>query len=269
MPYQHIDLELESGIGYVWLNRPEKRNALSADMWTDIPAAVAELTDDPGLRVIVVGARGTSFTVGIDIQLLAGFSVEGPSEAARNQELYRQVKKMQGTFSCLAESPVPVIAAIHGYCIGAGVDLITACDIRLASEDATFSIRETKMGLVADVGTMQRLPLLVAPGHVAELAYTGSDIDAARAERIGLVNHVYSDVDALHRAAGEMAAAIASNPPMVIRGIKAVLEAGRGRSVEEALDYVALWNAAFIKSNDMLEAMSAFFDKRPPDFTGT
>ncbi len=269
MPYEHIDIETSGGIGRLWLNRPEKRNAMSADMWTDIPAAVAELTSDPELRVLIVAARGPAFTVGIDIQLLAGLSVDGPSEAARNHALYRQVKQMQATFSALADSPVPVIVAVHGYCLGAGIDLITACDIRLASEDATFSIRETKMGLVADVGTMQRLPLLVAPGHVAELAYTGTDIDAARAERIGLVNHVYGDVDALHAAAEDMARSIAANPPMVIRGIKAVLEAGKGRSVEEALDYVALWNAAFINTNDLMEAMSAFFEKRPPNFTGT
>jgi enoyl-CoA hydratase len=172
---------------------------------------------------------------------------------------------MQHTITSVADCPKPVIAAVHGYCLGAGVDLITACDIRLASPDATFSVRETKLGMVADVGTMQRLPKVIAPGHVAELAFTGKDITADRAKEIGLINDVYTDV---YRAALNLAGEIAYNSPLAVQGAKAVLRAAENRSIAQALDYMAVWNAAFLPSNDLQEAMRAHIEKRPPDFKG-
>jgi enoyl-CoA hydratase len=175
---------------------------------------------------------------------------------------------MQHTFSSLAHCPVPVIAAIHGYCIGAGVDLITACDIRYASADAVFSIRETRLAMVADVGTLQRLPLIIDPGSVAELAYTGRDFDAGEAASLGLVTRLLPDQDTTFAAALETAELIAANSPLAVRGTKVVLRAGEGKTVEEALDYVALWNAAFLHSNDLGEAMASFVERRPPEFKG-
>jgi enoyl-CoA hydratase len=161
-----------------------------------------------------------------------------------------------------------VIAAVHGWCIGGGVDLISACDIRMASADAVFSVRETKIAIVADLGTLQRLPGIVGRGHVNELALSGRDIPAERALQIGLVNDVLPDVDACHKAALALAAEIAANSPLVVQGTKAVLRAGEGRSVAEGLDYVGVWNAAFLRSNDLTEAMTAFLEKREPRFTG-
>jgi enoyl-CoA hydratase len=171
--------------------------------------------------------------------------------------LYRLFRRMQDTATCLSNSPKPMIAAVHGYCLGAGMDLITACDIRLASEDATFSIRETRMGLVADVGTLQRLPGIVGAGHTAELAMTGRD------------SAVHPDRDATIRAAREVATEIAENSPLVVQGIKTVLAANDGRTVEQALDFVAQWNASYLMSNDLMEAVAAFMEKRKPDFTGS
>jgi enoyl-CoA hydratase len=168
----------------------------------------------------------------------------------------------------IAECPKPVIAAVHGYCLGAGIDLITACDIRLASDDAIFSIRETKMAMVADVGTVQRLPRLIAAGHVAELLYSGKDIDAARAREIGLVNDVLPGQEATVKAAQAMAAEIAANSPLAVQGAKRVLAAEADMTLEDALDHIALYNAAFIESHDIMEATNAFFEKRPPEFTG-
>ena len=168
----------------------------------------------------------------------------------------------------ITNCPKPVIAAVHGYCLGAGVDLITACDIRLAAEDAVFSIRETKMALVADVGTVQRLPRLIGAGHVAELLFTGKDIDAPRAKEIGLVNDVYPDHDTTVMAAQTLAAEIAANSPLVVQGAKRVLAAEADMTLENALDHIALYNSAFIESHDIVEAMNAFFEKRPPEFTG-
>jgi len=264
----HIDVERRQQIGLIWLNRPEKRNALSADMWADLPRAADSLSADPDVSVIMVAGRGAAFSVGIDLQMLNSLVPEAGSEAARRMAIYNRIKELQASFTSLADSPKPVIAAIHGYCLGAGIDLITACDIRLASADAVFGVRETGMGLVADVGTLQRLPAIVGPGQVSEMVFTGRDIDAARALRIGLVNDVFPDRAATIDAALDLASAIASNSPLVVRGAKRVLRAGEGRSVAEGLDYVAVWNAAFLLSDDLTEAMAAFEEKRQPEFRG-
>lgn len=275
--FKHLEIEVVGHVGWLWIDRPEKHNALSEDMWRDLPEAVATLGADPRVRVVVVAGRGPSFTVGIDLVYLAtvaaaagaeGGAGAATSDAARKLARYREVKRLQATMSAFESCPKPVIAAIHGFCLGAGVDLVTACDIRVASADAVFSVRETKVGLVADVGTLQRLPRIISPGHVAELVYTGRDVDAAEAERIGLVNRVLPDREAMIGAAGRLAEEIAANSPLVVQGLKAVLAAERRMSTEEALDHVALWNAAFLSSNDLGEGMAAIAERRAPRFTG-
>ncbi len=269
MGYHHITVEIRHGVGWLLLDRSEKLNALSADMWADIPDAVAELSSDDDVRSVVVAGRGPAFTVGIDLEMLMSLQPEGRSQTEIKQAVYRDVKRLQGTMTALAECAKPVIAAVHGYCLGAGIDLITACDIRLASADAVFSVRETRLALVADVGTLQRLPGIVGPGHAAELAFTGRDIDAARAQRIGLVNDTYPDVETVHEAAQRLGEEIAANSPLAVQGSKSVLSAGDDLTVDQALDYVALWNAAFLHSNDLSEALAAHLEKRPPHYTGT
>jgi enoyl-CoA hydratase len=262
-----ITIEKQGHIATIWLNRPDKLNAMNLPMWDDIPRAMETIGADPETRVVIIAGRGRAFTAGIDLQALAmvGAGQEGNSEVAKRRALYHQIKRMQHTMTSIADCPKPVIAAVHGYCIGAGVDLITACDIRLAAPDATFSVRETKIGMVADVGTTQRLPKVIAPGHVAELTFTGKDITAERAREIGLVNDVFDDV---HQAAVDLATEIAANSPLAVQGAKAVLKAGENRSIGEALDYMAVWNAAFLQSNDLQEAMVANLEKRPPEFQG-
>jgi enoyl-CoA hydratase len=268
MPFRHLEIEREAAVATLWLNRPEKMNALSADMWEDIPRAIGELGDDSEVRAVVIAGRGASFTVGIDLELLRSLFPSGESEAQRNQQFYQTVRRLQASMSAIAGCRKPVVAGIHGYCLGAGVDLITACDIRLAASDAVFSVRETRLAMVADVGTLQRLPRLLSPGHTAELVYTGKDIDSSRAKAIGLVNEVYPDQEATLKASRELAGEIAANSPLVVQGIKQVLSATAGRSVEESLDYVALWNSAFLQSRDLGEALAAHFEKRPPRFEG-
>ncbi|MGF1618006.1 MAG: crotonase/enoyl-CoA hydratase family protein [Acidimicrobiia bacterium] len=268
MSYEHLLVEKDGRIATVWLNRPEKLNALSADMWEDLPAAVADLDQDDVIRVIVVAGKGDAFTVGIDVAMLSGLAPSGPSPASTSKALYRKIKELQQTFSVFARSPKPTISAVHGYCLGAGMDLITACDLRLCSDDATFSIRETRMGLVADVGTLQRLPDIVGSGHTAELAFTGIDIGATRAMEIGLVSRVEPDRGGLMATTYQLAGQIAENSPLVLEGVKRVLQANRGRSVEESLDYVAQWNSAYLLSNDLFEATSAFLEQRKPEFKG-
>jgi enoyl-CoA hydratase len=269
MAFEHLQVERDGHVGTLWLNRPEKLNALSEDMWRDIPEAIAELDDDEAVRVIVLAGRGKAFTVGIDLGMLASLQPTGSSPAAGNRQLYFEIKRLQATISCLAETPKPVIAAVHGYCLGAGANLISACDIRLASSDATISIRETKMGLVADIGALQRLPAIVGNGVTAEMAMTGADFSSSWALERGLVNRVYDDPDALLAGAQDLAAEIAANSPLVTQGIKRILQANDGRTIDQALDYMAQWNSSFLISNDLLEAMNAFTEKRNPDFTGT
>lgn len=269
MGYQHLEITQDGHVATLWLNRPAKRNAMSEDMWSDIPSAVADLDADDEVRVIVLAGRGSSFTVGIDVNMLASLQPQGRSSAEASMILYEKILKLQRTASCFADSPKPVIAAIHGYCLGAGVDLISACDIRLAAEDAVFSIRETKMGLVADIGSLQRLPAIVGAGVTAEMAYTGGDFPAKWAKEKGLVNEVYEDEASLISAAQGLAGVIAANSPLVTQGIKNVLSAREDKTVEEALKYVALWNSSFLFSNDLMEALNAFMEQRDPDFTGT
>lgn len=276
-----LDLERDGHVATLWLDRPDARNAMGPDFFSDLPRAMTELSDDRDVRAVVVAARGPHFTVGLDLKAMggllagggspdagAGGSAGSGSAAARARSLREEVLRLQAAVSSVAGCPVPVVAAVHGACIGGGMDLITACDVRLASADALFSVRETKVAIVADLGTLQRLPRIVGAGHAAELAYTGKDIGAARAKEIGLVNDVFSDADATVAAARSLAAEIAANSPLAVQGTKAVLAANDGRTVAEGLDYVATWNAGMLMSDDLVEAMAAFVEKRPPRFTG-
>lgn len=266
-----IAVEVEDHIATVWLDRPEKLNAMNQVFWDDFPRIIAWVGGDDEVRVIVIQARGNAFSVGIDLALMGemGAKAAEPGSAyTKNFDVYQTIKRLQETMSSLAAVPKPVIAAVHGYCLGGAIDLITAADIRLAAEGATFSVRETRLGMVADVGTLQRLPKVISPGHAAELLYTGRDIDAARAKEIGLVNDVLPDTDTLHKAARELAMEIAANSPIAVQGIKRVLSGQEGRTVDQALDYMALWNAAFLHSTDLVEGVTAQIERRPPEFKG-
>ncbi len=269
-------VDVDGHVATLWLDRPEKRNAMGPAFWDDLPVAMAALGGDPSVRAVVIAARGPHFSVGLDLVAMAGLAAppESPSgsrssSAARAWRSRREITRLQASVTAVADCPLPVIAAVQGYCIGGGVDLAAACDIRLASADALFSVRETKVAIVADIGSLQRLPAIIGQGHVAELAFTGKDITAARAEAIGLVNHVSADAATVVTDAQAMGAEIAANPPLAVQGTKAVLAACEDRSVSEGLDYVATWNAAFLASDDLAEAMTAFVEKRPPNFTGS
>lgn len=269
-----LTLEIDNHIATLWLDRPGKRNAMSPEFIADLPRAMAAIGDDDNVRVAIIAGRGKSFCVGIDLASLGGGGgradgdqVSGATASLRQMQVTRD---FQAAISAVAECPVPVIAAIHSHCIGAGMDLVTACDIRLAAEDALFGVRETKIGIVADVGTLQRLPGIVTNGQVAELAYTGKDIGAQRAEKIGLVNDVYADADAVYAAALELAAEIAANAPLAVRGTKFILQQGEDLTTEQSLLLNGLWTmATTLNSNDLKEAMQAYLQQRPAKYTGT
>ena len=267
-----LSIECNGPVGTLWLDRPEKRNAMSQEMWTGFPAAISELGNNSDIRAVVIAGRGKSFCAGLDISSLGETMDQSvpPSGAIANLRQMEVTRSFQDGITAIAKCPVPVIAAVHSHCVGAGIDLITACDIRLASADSIFSVRETRIGIVADVGTLQRLPEIVSPGHVAELAYTGKDFDAAHAERIGLVNDVYPDVEAVQAAALKLATEIAANPPLAVRGTKFILQQSENLTKEQSLMLNGLWTlATSLNSNDFLEAVGAFMEKREPNFTGT
>lgn len=276
--FEVVEIERQGHVAVVWLARPEARNAMGPALWSELPAAMATLSADEAVRAVVVAARGPHFSVGLDLKamgaLLSGDASAGedsgrpPSMALRARTGRDQILRLQAAITAVASCPKPVVAAVHGYCIGGGVDLIAACDVRLASADAVFSVREAKVAIVADLGSLQRLPRIIGGGHVAELALTGKDIDADRAMRIGLVNDVYPDAASCQLAAMALADEIAANSPLAVQGTKAVLAANDGRTVAEGLDYVATWNAGMLSSDDLTEAMVAFVEKRPPRFTG-
>jgi enoyl-CoA hydratase len=270
-----LTIERTDAVATVWLDRPEARNAMGQDLWRDLPLAMEVVSEDPEVRVVLVAAKGPHFSVGLDLKAMGGLLVEGggdagshASAAVRASRARNDVLRFQAAITAVAKCPKPVIAAVHGYCIGGGVDLIAACDIRLASDDAVFSVREAKVAIVADLGSLQRLPAIIGAGHLAELAFTGKDITASRAQAIGLVNDVAMGVDGVHKAAYELAQEIAANSPIAVQGTKAVLAANEGRTVAEGLDYVATWNAGMLVSDDLVEAMTAFVERRAPKFTG-
>jgi len=266
--YEVFTIERTEHVGTLWLSNPERRNAMGPAFWNELPRAMDELGADDEVRAVVIAARGPHFTVGLDLKSMGGSIAEGGSGVAARRRLLDEIVRLQASVTSVARCPKPVIAAVHGYCIGGGIDLISACDVRVCAADTLFSIRETRMAMVADVGTLQRLPRIIGKGHVAELAYTGDDITADRAREIALVNHVYPDQSQTLDAARDMAARMAANSPLAVTGTKRVLAYCENKSIDDGLEYVAAWNAAFVASDDLREAVMAFFEKRPPNYTG-
>ena len=271
VPYESVTVETKDQVATVTLIGPGKGNAMGPAFWSEMPEVFAELDADRDVRAIVITGSGRNFSYGLDLPAmggsLTGVMSDGTSARPR-AEFHAEVLRMQRAISAVADCRTPTIASVHGWCVGGGVDLISAVDIRYASADAKFSVREVKLAIVADVGSLARLPLILSDGHLRELALTGKDIDAARAEKIGLVNDVYDDAEACLAAAQATAAEIAANPPLTVNGIKDVLDQQRISRVSESLRYVAAWNAAFLPSKDLGEGISAAFAKRAPDFRG-
>lgn len=266
-----LRVERTGHVAEVTLLGPSKGNAMGPDFWRELPIVCHALDADPEVRAILLTGSGSHFSYGLDLPAMLPQWAEylgGDALARPRTEFLGEIRKLQAAVSSIAEISTPVIAAVSGWCIGGGIDVITAADIRLASADARFSVREVKVAIVADIGSLQRLASIVGEGHTRELAFTGKDIDAARAERIGLVNEVFDDQVALLEAARAMAAEIAANPPLVVRGVKDVLSVNTRAQVDAGLRYVSAWNAAFLPSKDLTEAVQAFTERREPVFRG-
>lgn len=269
--HESLIVERDGAIAELTLTGPGKGNAMGPAFFRELPEVLSELDLDESVRVVILRGKGGIFTYGLDLNAVAPtlMPLTAPGNLAKERtQLLRLIGQWQRATDSIERCVKPVIAAIAGPCIGGGIDLAAACDVRLCSRDARFSVREVKVAIVADLGSLQRLPRIIGHGHTRELAFTGKDIDADRALRINLVNDVFDDEAALLAGARAMAREIAENPPLVVQGIKQVLAFGEERRVLDGERYAAVWNAAFIASKDLLEAVTAFAEKRPPRFTG-
>ncbi len=266
--FETVKIERDGYVAEVVLNRPEAGNAFNAQLFADVHDAFEALDGDDDCRAIVLRAEGKAFTYGLD--LMSAPVDFGPvlSEglAGVRLELRRLIERLQVQTGKPAVIRKPVVAAVHGWCIGAGLDLISACDIRLCSADARFSLREARVAMVADIGSLQRLPRIIGDAATRELALTAKDIDATRALALGLVSQVHDDREAVYAAARVEAQLIAGLSPVAVQGVKHVLNEQDGMTVQQGLDYVATWNSAFLQSEDLKEAFAAFFEKRTPEY---
>jgi len=265
MTYQSLGLHIADHVAHLKLNRPQALNAMNKDFWREFPQAIDAISQDESVRVVVLSSTGKHFSAGLDIALLSELIGQSrDDEAHRRKQFMETVLLAQETFSALEMLRVPVLAAVQGGCLGGGLDMIVACDMRYCTEDAFFCIAEIDQGLTADVGSLQRLPHLMPQGLVRELAYTGRRLPAQEALRYGLVNAVYPTHESLLTAVNQIAATIASKSPMAILGSKEMLNYARDHSVADALNHVATWNAGLIFSNDLTESVQARLGKRQP-----
>ncbi len=264
----YFAIELIGHVAHIKLNRPEKRNAMNWDFWRDLPGIIADIDRNSRARCIVLSSTGTVFSAGLDLSLF-GQDVFSSSEVVKKNEKELQPPQnfmnflsfLQKSISSLQKARIPVICAIQGGCIGGGVDLICSADIRLATTDAFFSIRETKIGMVADVGTFPRIVKLLPEGIVKELAFTGRNFSAHEAKEWGFVNRLYDSHEALIEGALEMAEEITSNSPAAVFGCKKVIDFSRDHTIDEGLDWINMWNASMLSQSELMEGFRSYKDK--------
>ncbi|NNN19311.1 MAG: enoyl-CoA hydratase [Acidimicrobiaceae bacterium] len=259
--------EVKAQIGYVWLDRTDKSNAMGSGFFSQLPQSISELDNNPEVRVIIVASTSRHFSTGLDLMELQDILTGG--DAGDPHRTLATIEQLQESISSLATCKKPVIAAVNGHCIGGGLDLICYADIRLCSADAIFSVRETKLAMIADLGSLQRLPSLIGRGQLAELALTGRDFSASTAHEMGLVNNVCRDKVELMNKAFQLATEIAANSPTATQGVKEVLRNFYDQEIAKQLKLVAELSLPQLGSHDLAEAVTAFVEKRPPKFTGT
>jgi enoyl-CoA hydratase len=273
MSYQCFQVSIEDKIAHIVLNRPEKRNSMNRAFWEELPEIIEDIDAKAKARVIVISSTGPHFSAGLDIgEFITGGGTPQDEETQRLARLgrgaafYNNVQTMQRTFSCLEDCRIPVLAAIQGGAIGGGVDLVTACDMRYATEDAFLTIYEINIGMTADVGTFPRLVKLIPEGIVRELAYTGRRMPAREAREVGLVNQVFPDQATMLEEVMKIAREIAGKAPLALYGCKRMISYARDHSTIDGLDYISIWNASMLQPEEMIEAITANTEKRPGNF---
>jgi enoyl-CoA hydratase len=267
MTFETFEVNIEQHIAKVVFNRPERANALNQKAWDEMKAIFEALDENEEVRIILLQGNGKHFCAGIDLELLMNVAqFNQKCEGRKREKLRKKVLDLQAPINAIEQCSKPVIAMIHGGCIGGGVDIVSACDMRYCTDDAFFTIKEIDMGMVADLGTLQRLPKIIPSGIAREMAYTGRNVLGQEAERIGLVNRTYSDVETMKAEVLKIAQSIAAKSPLSIRGTKAILNHTRDHSVADGLEYMATWNAAMLLSDDLMEAFQVKMQKREAIF---
>lgn len=262
-----ITLNIDHGVAKVKLNRPDAANALDEQAWKILKQIFKDLDLNDSVRVIILTGSGKNFCGGIDLSMLQGvLQTDVSCEARRRERLHRKILELQKTINQLENCRKPIVAAVQGACVGAGLDLIAACDMRYGTEDAYFSIKEVDMGMVADLGSLQRLPKILNEGAVRELAFTGRNIYADEAKTLGLLNNVFKDQKELTEEVMKLAEVISRKSPLAIRGIKENMNYSRDHNMEEGLKHVALWNSSMLFSDDIKEIFLAKQQKRQHNF---
>ena len=272
MNYESFKYTSEEGVGHLILDKGEDLNKMTMNFWYELPRILDEIDKDASLRVLILSSTGKHFCAGMDLKNFGSLGNDAekktnvPDKARIGESLYRVAKELQDMLSKLEKLRIPVLAGIQGGCIGGGLDLVTAADMRFASKDAFFCIQEVNIGMAADIGTLQRLPRVIPEGKVRELAYTGRRMPAGEALEAGLVNKVYESHEEMVSGLKEMAAVIASKSPLAVYGTKAILNFSRDHTIAEGLEYNALWSGAMLPQEDMAEAMVSNLEKRNPEF---
>lgn len=268
MQWQTFSVEQQDKVALVRFNRADKANALNQAMWLELQAVMEWADTEPSVRAVVLAGQGRHFCSGIDLAMLMGIQsvIADDCEGRKREKLRRLILQLQDTVSSLENCRKPVVAAIHGACLGGGLDIALAADFRFAAADAVFGVREVDIGMVADVGTLQRLPGVVGQGMAREMALTGRDIGAEEALAIRLVNKLLPDADSVLAAALETARLMAAKSPLAVRGSKEMLNYARDHSVADSLNHVATWNAAMLLSEDIQQAGMAMMTRQTASF---
>ena len=268
MSFKSLEVTTENHIAHIKLNRPEALNAMNSDFWQELPIAVRVIDQQAEARVIVISSTGKHFSAGMDLSVFTSSNsipmTGDPSRMAEN--LRRAVLELQDAFNCLEDVRIPVLTAIQGGCIGGAVDMVSACDSRYCTDDTFFTIKETQLGMTADLGTLQRLPHLISQGLVRELAYTGRKMDAAEAKEAGLVNKVFATQEDMLAAVMDIAKMIAEQSPVAVAGCKEMINYSRDHSVADSLKYMATWQSGMFRPQDMMKCFAAKAQKTTPEF---
>ncbi len=255
--FETLEVTIEEQVATVSLNRPDKANAMNGTMWDELQRCFECLDDEPSVRAIILAGSGKHFCAGLDLSVFGDMVGSSADPARRAEQLRRTILRLQGNLTAIENCRVPVLAAIHKTCIGGGVDMTCCADMRYATQDAYFSIREIDLGMTADVGTLQRLPKIIPDGVVRELAYTGRNMSAEEAREVGFVNKVFDNRETMMREVTAIARSIAAKSPLAVRGSKEMLRYSRDHSVSEGLNYIAPWNAGMLSQVDLQAGIEA------------
>lgn len=262
-----LDVSIDNHIAHIQLCRPEQLNSMIPAFWHELPEVVNTIDHHAAARVIVISSTGKHFSAGMDLSVFTQMGNDFSGEPARRAErLRRSVLELQDSFNALENIRIPVLAAIQGGAIGGAVDMISAADCRYCTQDAFFTIKETEIGMTADVGTLQRLPHLIPQGLIRELAYTGRNWTSREALAQGFVNNVFEDQASMLDSVMKIAQKIASNSPMAVAGCKEMINYSRDHSVADSLNYMATWQSGMFQMPDIQEAMTAQQQKRVPKY---